>query len=85
MAMDLLLCSFAELFADRCNNDHVLSSNGKMIAISHHTKEAGGKSLIYTLPVSGGEPKQVTVNGPSYLSPPSCFSVRGNVFSGFRH
>jgi TolB protein len=54
-------------FADRNNNDHVISFDGKTIGISHHAKEAGGKSVIYTLPVTGGEPKRVTDNFPSYL------------------
>jgi TolB protein len=51
-------------FADKCNNDHGLSPNGKELAISHHGK--GGKSLIYVLPSTGGEPRQVTSLGPSY-------------------
>jgi Tol biopolymer transport system component len=50
-------------FADRCNNDHGFSPDGKMLAISHHLE---GKSLIYTLPSSGGTPRQVTELGPSY-------------------
>ena len=50
-------------FADRCNNDHGFSPDGKMLAISHHHE---GKSLIYTLPSSGGTPRQVTELGPSY-------------------
>ena len=28
-------------FANSCNNDHVLSADGRQIAISHHTKEDG--------------------------------------------
>src|SRR5512140_806522 len=51
-------------FADKCNNDHGLSPNGQELVISHHGKE--GKSLIYILPSSGGEPRQVTPLGPSY-------------------
>ena len=50
-------------FADRCNNDHGFSPDGKMLAISHYHE---GKSLIYTLPGSGGTPRQVTKLGPSY-------------------
>jgi len=52
-------------FADLCNNDHGLSPDGKQFVISHHEKETG-KSIIYTLPSSGGEPKQITPIGPSY-------------------
>jgi sugar lactone lactonase YvrE len=51
-------------FASRCNNDHGLSPDGKRLAISDQSR--GGKSLIYTLPVSGGEPHQVTTLAPSY-------------------
>lgn len=53
-------------FANRCNNDHVLSVDGKEIAISHGTKE-DGQSRIYTLPITGGAPTLVTPMGPSYL------------------
>jgi TolB protein len=49
--------------ATHCNNDHGLSPDGKWLAISH---EAGDTSLIYILPATGGEPKQVTSQGPSY-------------------
>ena len=54
-------------FATSNNNDHVLSFGGKMIGISHHSKEDQNKSIIYTLPVQGGVPKKVTSKGPSYL------------------
>lgn len=53
-------------FANRCNNDHVLSADGKGIAISHGTKE-DGKSRIYTLPMAGGTPVLITPMAPSYL------------------
>jgi Tol biopolymer transport system component len=54
-------------FATRNNNDHCLSFDGKMIGISHHSPDHGGKSIVYTLPATGGTPTQVTPNGPSYL------------------
>lgn len=54
-------------FATRCNNDHAISFDGKRLAISHHATEAGGKSVIYTLPIAGGTPQQVTLKAPSYL------------------
>lgn len=54
-------------FATRNNNDHVLSFDGTMIGISHHAEELDGKSLIYTLPVTGGTPNKITEEGPSYL------------------
>jgi Tol biopolymer transport system component len=53
-------------FAIRCNNDHVLSADGKGIAISHGTKE-DGKSRVYTLPLTGGVPALITPMAPSYL------------------
>ncbi|MDR1223922.1 MAG: transporter [Tannerella sp.] len=53
-------------FADRCNNDHVLSADGSRIAISHGTHE-DGKSRIYTLPLAGGSPALITPLAPSYL------------------
>ncbi|MDR1540861.1 MAG: hypothetical protein LBU32_23230 [Clostridiales bacterium] len=52
--------------ADQCNNDHVLSSDGAGLAVSHGTWE-DGLSRIYTLPLSGGCPSLITPIGPSYL------------------
>ena len=49
--------------ASRCNNDHGYSPDGRLIAISHSPERA---SLIYVLPATGGTPRQVTSNGPSY-------------------
>jgi Tol biopolymer transport system component len=55
-------------FANRNNNDHVISFDGKMLAISHHREGLpGGGSTVYTLPLTGGEPKIVTDSTPSYL------------------
>jgi Tol biopolymer transport system component len=54
-------------FADRNNNDHVLSFDGTMLGISHHSAEHGGRSAIYTVPVGGGIPQLVTPLTPSYL------------------
>lgn len=54
-------------FADRNNNDHGISFDGKMLAISHHREgQPGGGSTIYVLPLGGGTPKQVTELTPSY-------------------
>ncbi|NLG26111.1 MAG: TolB family protein, partial [Clostridiales bacterium] len=53
-------------FANRCNNDHVLSPDGEHIAISHNTRE-DGKSRIYIVPLAGGTPRLVTPLAPSYL------------------
>jgi len=54
-------------FALKNNNDHVLSFDGQQLAISHHSAEHQGKSIIYKLPASGGAPVQLTSQGPSYL------------------
>lgn len=55
-------------FANRNNNDHVISFDGKKLAISHHRDGMpGGGSTIYYLPLSGGEPRLVTDSTPSYL------------------
>lgn len=53
-------------FANRCNNDHVLSNDGKWIALSHNALE-DGDSRIYIVPIDGGKPKLITPVGPSYL------------------
>jgi TolB protein len=54
-------------FATNNNNDHVLSFDGKTIAISHHAKEDQNRSNVYTVPVQGGKPARITSIGPSYL------------------
>ena len=55
-------------FADRNNNDHVISFDGKLLGISHHrTGLPGGGSTVYVLPLEGGTPKQLTEQTPSYL------------------
>ena len=48
------------------NNDHVLSLDGKILGLSSGVRDLGG-SIIYTVPVAGGNPKQITPRGPSYL------------------
>jgi len=54
-------------FATRNNNDHVLSFDGKMMAISNHAPEDSGASIVYTVPTTGGIPRRITAKGPSYL------------------
>jgi Tol biopolymer transport system component len=49
--------------ADRCNNDHGYSPDGNWLAISHSKR---GQSIVSVLPSSGGAPRQVTPDGPSY-------------------
>src|SRR6266702_2520160 len=54
-------------FATRNNNDHVLSFDGRMLAISNHSVEDSGASIVYTVPATGGTPTRITAKGPSYL------------------
>ncbi len=49
----------------KCNNDHGISPDGKMIAVSDSSQT--GKSMVYTLPITGGTPAQITKDGPSYF------------------
>lgn len=49
----------------RCNNDHVLSADGRWLAISGSVGRDPSK--IYIVPVTGGTPRLVTEKGPSYL------------------
>lgn len=58
-------------FAQRCNNDHGISPNGKWLAISHHDMDARPDtawltSKIYILPIEGGKPRLVTEKEPSF-------------------
>lgn len=55
-----------------CNNDHVLSADGREIAISSMAPgtdmaKDGYNSYIYILPLSGGIPRKVTPLSPSFL------------------
>ena len=53
--------------AVRNNNDHGVSFDGKTLAISSHRDGLpGGGSTVYTLPITGGEPKMVSEKTPSY-------------------
>lgn len=51
----------------RNNNDHVLSFDGAMLGLSDQSREHGGKSAVFTMPLGGGQPKQITTLSPSYL------------------
>ncbi|GAC1530468.1 MAG: SMP-30/gluconolactonase/LRE family protein [Sediminibacterium sp.] len=54
-------------FADRNNNDHGISFDGKTLAISHHREGLpGGGSTVYTVPLTGGIPRLITQHTPSY-------------------
>jgi TolB protein len=67
----------------RNNNDHVISFDGNMLAISSHTGKEN-HSMVHTLPLGGGKPKRITPTGPSYLhgwSPDGKFLV----YTGLRN
>jgi TolB protein len=52
---------------NKINNDHGISFDGKLLAISAHREGLpGGGSTVYVLPIEGGEPKMITENTPSY-------------------
>lgn len=52
-------------FAVRCNNDHGISPDGTQLVISDQT-QGDRRYRIYTLPISGGVPKLITEQAPSY-------------------
>ena len=73
-------------FATLLNNDHGISPDGRVLAISDKTET--GKSCIYTLPVGGGTPVRITQQVPSWWHgwSPDGFrltyaAVRGDVFN----
>jgi len=53
----------------RCNNDHVITADGKWIGLSSNDPSytQGHNSFVYVMPFEGGEPRKVTPLGPSYL------------------
>ena len=58
---------------DHLNNDHGISPDATQLAISDNsqeTKAADGTvdhdSLVYVVPISGGTPRRITQNAPSY-------------------
>jgi TolB protein len=52
---------------DRINNDHGISFNGKLLAISNSREGMpGGGSTVYVMPLNGGKAKMITENTPSY-------------------
>lgn len=67
---DLVTKEVAPLYTGtigRNNNDHVLTFDGKMLGVSIHTPADEGRSVIYKLPSTGGEPVRVTPKSPSYF------------------
>src|SRR5881396_1425719 len=55
-----------ELATPRINNDHGISPDGKSLVISHEPMDDWLTSSVYTLPIGGGTPKQITTKAPSF-------------------
>ena len=56
-------------FAVHCNNDHGVSPDSTLLAISDQSQETSPgnhQSLVYVVPLAGGAPRQLTKNSPSY-------------------
>ena len=53
----------------QCNNDHVVTADGKWIGLSSNDPEntRSYNSYVYAVPFEGGEPRRITPLGPSYL------------------
>jgi TolB protein len=51
---------------NRINNDHMISFDGKMLGISSGKPDSPG-SFVWVLPLTGGDPRQITQATPSYL------------------
>jgi Tol biopolymer transport system component len=55
-------------FANKNNNDHGISFDGKRLAISCQKEGSnGGGSAVYVLPLKGGTPRLITEETPSYF------------------
>jgi TolB protein len=52
-------------FADRVNNDHGISPDATQLAISDNSQDTHD-SLVYVIPITGGTPRRLTKNSPSY-------------------
>lgn len=53
----------------QCNNDHVVTADGRWIGLSSNDPSNGRNysSYVYVMPFEGGEPRRITPLGPSYL------------------
>lgn len=52
-------------FATQCNNDHGISPDGKQLVVSDNSQQ-DHESRVYLLPLTGGAPRLITPNAPSY-------------------
>ena len=53
----------------QCNNDHVITADGKWIGLSSNdpANKRSYNSYVYVVPFEGGHPRRITPEGPSYL------------------
>lgn len=52
----------------QCNNDHVVTADGKWIGLSSNDpSNRQYNSYVYVVPFEGGQPRRITPEGPSYL------------------
>ncbi len=53
----------------QCNNDHVVTADGRWIGLSSNdpSNVHSYNSYVYVVPFEGGEPRRITPLGPSYL------------------
>ena len=52
-------------FANNCNNDHGISPDQTLLAISDQSQE-DDRSIVYIVPIGGGVPRRITQKSPSY-------------------
>jgi hypothetical protein len=59
--------------ATRLNNDHGISPDGTLLAVSDNSQDTRSPagtpahdSLVYTVPIAGGQARRITQNAPSY-------------------
>jgi TolB protein len=53
-------------FATQCNNDHGVGPDGTQLAISDQSQGGNDESRVYIVPITGGTPRRITANAPSY-------------------
>ncbi|WP_332367912.1 transporter [Spirosoma telluris] len=57
-------------FATQCNNDHGISPDHNWLVVSHNDRNDPStksyKSAIYLIPITGGQPKRITPEVPSF-------------------
>ena len=53
----------------QCNNDHVITADGRWIGLSSNDPANKGcyNSFVFIAPFEGGTPRRITPEGPSYL------------------